>query len=392
MMNFEFISNTKVIFGKGTDTCVGQELASRGYKRVLIHYGRTSVKNSGVLDRVHQSLNENDVTYIDLGGVVPNPRMELVKNGVALGKKESVDFVLAVGGGSAIDSAKAIAYGLANSFEISDLFLGKRQTNKIFPLGCILTIAAAGSETSNSCVITLENGMLKRAYNHDCARPIFAIMNPELTYTLPAYQTASGAADIMMHTMERYFTNTLDVELIDCMAEGLLATVLEATLQALNDPCDYNARATLMWAGSISHNGLLGTGRQGDFASHKIEHELSGMFDVAHGAGLCAIWGSWARHVFHININRFVQFAVKVFGIRQDFHDLEKTAMKGIAAWEAWCRAIGMPTNLRELGVAPAKEQLWEMANKATNNDTIKIGGFLPLSAADIVQILEGAK
>lgn len=392
MINFEYVAPTKVIFGKNSECSVGKEIKFLGCEKALIHYG-SGKHLKDVLAHVHDSLKENGISFTELSGVVPNPRMALVKEGIELCKREGVDFILAIGGGSAIDSAKAIAYGLANpELDVTDLFLGKTATDKIYPVGCISTIAATGSETSNSCVITIEDGMLKRAYNHDCARPKFAIMNPELTYSLPAYQTASGASDIMMHTMERYFTNTKGVDLIDNMAEGLLVAVREAAVQALRTPESYDARATLMWAGSISHNGLLGTGRVTDFASHKIEHELGGMFDVAHGAGLCAVWGSWARYVYRTNVNRFVQFAVNVFDVHPDYQDMEGTALKGIEAWEDWCRKIKMPTSLSELGLDPTDEQMWEMANKATSNDTVKIGGFVPLNASMVYEILNMAR
>ncbi|SHL62737.1 hypothetical protein SAMN02745136_05338 [Anaerocolumna jejuensis DSM 15929] len=392
MINFEFHTPTKVIFGKNTETLVGKEIASRGYKKVLIHFGGTYLYENGVLDRVHKSLEENGISYTDLGGVVPNPHMSLVKEGVKLCKEEGVDFLLPIGGGSPIDSAKAIAYGLVNDFDLTDLYMGKVTTNKIAPLGCISTIAATGSETSNSSVITIEEGMLKRSYNHDCSRPLFAIMNPELTYTLPAYQTASGAADIMMHTMERYFTNTEHTELIDSMAEGLLVTVREAAIKALKDPCDYNARADLMWAGSLSHNGLTGTGRVSDFASHKIEHELGGMFDVAHGAGLCAVWGSWARYVYKTNISRFARFAIKVFDAPLNLFNLEETALRGIEGWENWCNKIGMPTSMAALGIHPTDAQIEEMAEKCVAAGGGQVGFFKPLSKEDVIRIFNMSK
>lgn len=393
MINFEYAAPTKVIFGKGTEKTVGKEIQVLGGTTVMIHFGTgRHLQDSGLLDRVHSSLTACGIRFVDFGGAVPNPRMALVKEGIAKAKAEGVDFLLAIGGGSVIDSAKAIAYGLANEFDVEELFLGRAKTDKIYPLGCISTISASGSETSNSCVITLEEGLLKRAYNHDCSRPKFAILNPELTFTLPPYQTACGAADIMMHTMERYFTNTPDVDLIDNMSEGLLVAVREAALAALKKTDDYHARATLMWAGSLSHNGLLGTGRITDFASHKIEHELGGMFDVAHGAGLCAVWGSWARFVYKTNINRFAQFAIKVFGVYANYQNLEETALKGIAAWEDWCRKLGMPINLKELGLDPTEEQLWEMAQKATSGDSMKIGGFVPLDAQMVYDILAMAR
>lgn len=392
MINFEFHTPTKVIFGKGAEANVGSEIKSRGFKKVLVHFGGTYLQENGTLDRIHQSLTDSGLKYIDLGGVVPNPRMSLVKEGVELCKREGVDFILAVGGGSPIDSAKAIAYGLANDFDLVDLYMGRVTTDKIAPIGCISTIAATGSETSNSSVITIEDGWLKRAYNHDCARPLFAIMNPELTYTLPAYQTASGGADIMMHTMERYFTTTPDVDLIDRMAEGLLVAVKEATVQAVRHPQDFEARATLMWAGNLSHNGLTGTGRVADFASHKIEHEMGGMFDVTHGAGLCAIWGSWARYVYKTDIARFAQFASRVFSVPLNLHNMEETALKGIEAWEDWCRKIGMPTSMTELGIEPTDAQIEEMAEKCAATGGGHVGFFQTLYKDDIVKIYHMAK
>ena len=392
MLNFEFYNPTKVIFGRGAEMTAGKEIKALGGHKVLVNFGGSHLKKSGVLDRIHESLTEAGLTYVDLGGVVPNPRLGLVKEGIRLCKEEGVDFLLPVGGGSVIDSAKGIGYGLVNDFPLEDLLLGKVTTDKIAPLGCISTIAAAGSETSNSMVITIEEGMLKRSYNHDCARPKFAIMNPELTCTLPAYQTASGASDIMMHTMERYFTNTKDVDLIDRMSEGLLTAVREAAKTAVKEPDNYEARATLMWAGSLSHNGLTGTGRITDFASHKIEHELGGMFDVAHGAGLCAIWGSWARYVYKTNPARFAQFAVRVFDAAENFYDREATAEKGIEAWEDWCRSIGMPASLTELGIAPTDGQIVEMAEKCVSAGGGHVGFFQTLYKEDVVKILQMAR
>lgn len=391
MINFEFYNPTKVIFGKGTENEVGKEISSRGYKNVLIHFGGTYLYENGVLNRIHKSLEDYNIKYVDLGGVVPNPHMSLVKEGIEICKKEGIDFILAIGGGSPIDSSKAIAYGLVNDFDLVDLYMGKVTTNKIAPIGCISTIAATGSETSNSSVITIEEGMLKRSYNHDCSRPLFAIMDPELTYTVPKYQTASGAADIMMHTMERYFTNTEHVELIDNIAEGLLVSVREAALKAIKEPENYDARADLMWAGSLSHNGLTGTGRVSDFASHKMEHEMGGMFDVAHGAGLCAIWGSWARYVYKTNVARFAQYANRVFDVPMNLYDLEETALKGIEAWEDWCHKIGMPTSMTELGINPSDAQIEEMAEKCVSANE-HVGFFKTLYKDDVINIYKMAK
>lgn len=392
MINFEFTNPTKVIFGKGTESQAGKEIKALGGHKVLVHFGGNHIKTSGLLDRVHKGLEEAGLEYVDLGGVVPNPRLSLVNQGIELCKKEGVDFLLPVGGGSVIDSAKGIAYGLANDFPLEDLLTGKVTTDKIAPLGCITTISASGSETSNSMVITIEDGGLKRNYNHDCARPKFAIMNPELTYTLPEYQTACGAVDIMLHTMERYFTNTPDVDLIDRMSEGLLTAVRDAAHVVIKDPTNYEARATLMWAGSLSHNGLTGTGRVGDFASHRIEHDIGGMFDVAHGAGLSAIWGSWARYVYKVNPARFAQFAVRVFNVSENFYDLDKTALLGIEAWEDWCRSLHMPTSLTELGISPTDAQIEEMAEKCTANGGGSVGGFKKLYKDDVIAILKMAK
>ena len=396
MVNFEYLVPTKVVFGKDTEMEAGRLVKEFGGTKVMIHWGGDYVKETGLLDRVHKSLDEAGVGYVDLDGVVPNPRLSLCLKGLEICKKEGVDFLLAIGGGSAIDSSKAIAYGLANDFDLEDLFLHKVTTDKIAPIGCISTLAGTGSETSNSTVInvdTIGETELKRNYNHECARPKFAIMNPKLTYSVPAWQTAAGGADIMMHTMERYFTNVDHVELTDAMAEGLLRTVKTAVPEALANPKNYDARANLLWAGSLSHNGLTGTGRIGDFASHAIEHEMGGMFDVTHGAGLAAMWSSWARYVIDVNPERFAQFAVNVFGVEQDFHDARTTGLRGIEAWEQWCHSIGMPTTMSELGIHPTDAQITEMAESACEGKgSDRVGAFMELKVADIEAILKAAR
>ena len=392
MENFNYYTPTQVVFGRGTEEKAGELVRAQGCGKVLVHYGSGSVKKSGLLERVCRSLDEAGISYVSLGGVVPNPRLSLVYEGISLCKKEGVDFILAIGGGSVIDSAKAIGYGVANEGDVWDFYARKRQASGCLPIGVVLTISAAGSEMSDSSVITNEDGWLKRGYSSNYSRARFAVMNPELTMTLPKYQTASGCVDIMMHTMERYFTNTTGTELIDRMSEGLLVSVREATLTAVKDPENYDARATLMWAGSLSHNGLTGTGRVGDFASHKIEHELGGMFDVAHGAGLCAIWGSWARYVYKVNPARFAQFAVRVFDVPENFFDVEDTALRGIEAWENWCYKIGMPTNLRELGVTPTDSQIEELAEKCVSVGGGHVGFFKTLYKEDVMRIYEMAK
>lgn len=393
MINFEFHSPTKVIFGKKVEKNVGQEIKNWGGKKVLIHYGGSSAKKSGLLDRVIDSLTEVGLAYVELGGVVPNPRLGLVREGVKLCKEEKVDFILAVGGGSVIDSAKAIGMSIANNCDAWDIYDGKVEPIKCLPVATILTIAAAGSETSRSAVITNEDGELKRGVNCQAARPKFAMMNPELTFTLPTYQTACGVVDIMMHTMERYFTTVKNVELTDRISEGLLKTVINNAPIAIEDPTNYDARAEIMWAGSLSHNDLTGTGRIGDFACHQLEHELTGLFNVAHGAGLAAVWGSWARFVYKTDINRFTQYAVRVWNCEIDFQNPEVTALAGIENTETFFKSIGMPTSIKELGIENlTAEQIEEMAVKCTFFGNRKIGNFMQLDKEEIIQIYEMAR
>ena len=316
MFDFKYFTPTKVVFGKNTEDKVAELVQEFGGKKVLIHYGGGSVIRSGLMQRVTDKLDAAGIAYVKLGGAVPNPHLSLVYEGIELCKKEGVDFLLAVGGGSAIDSAKAIGYGLMNEGDVWDFYDYKRQAKACMPLGVILTLAATGSEMSDSSVITKEEGLVKRGYSSDFCRPRFAILNPELTMTLPDYQTACGCTDIMMHTMERYFTNGGNMELTDSMAEALLRTVKENALILAKDPNNYDARAEVMWAGSLSHNGLTGCGNDGgDWMTHKLEHELGGLYDVAHGAGLAAIWGSWARYVYKNCLPRFKRYAINVMGV-----------------------------------------------------------------------------
>lgn len=390
MVNFTYYAPTKVLFGRNTEMKVGKLVSSYGAKKVLLHYGGNSAKDSGLLSKVEKSLAEANVGSVLLGGVKPNPRLSKVYEGIELCKKENVDFILAVGGGSVIDSAKAIAYGLSNDFDVWDLFTEKATAKAFFPLGSILTIAAAGSETSNSTVITKEEGDLKLSYNDDISRPLFAILNPELTYTLPEYQTMSGCVDILMHTMERYFTVEPDtLELTDTIAEALMVTVMKNAKILLSEPRNYNARAEIMWAGSLSHNGLTGCGGVGDWASHRIEHEISGMFDIAHGAGLSSVWGSWARYVYMVKPERFARFAINVMGIPGG--EVEETAMRGIIAMEEFFRSIKMPTNMRELGVEATDEQISEMARKCADAAP-ELGTFKVLKQPDMQEILTMAR
>ena len=394
MLNFEYCVPTKVVFGRDTESRCGELVRECGGTHVLVIYGGGSAVRSGLLDRCTDSLKAAGIPYELLGGVQPNPRLSKVREGTDIAKASGVDFLLGIGGGSVIDTAKAVGYALANpEADVWDLFIGKAKPHACAPVGAVLTIAAAGSETSNSCVITNEDGWFKKGLNTEYSRPRFAIMNPALTCTLPPYQTASGGVDIMMHTMERYFSNTEHTELLDRMSEGLLKTVMANIKKALADPNDYDARAELMWAGSLSHNNLMGVGKQQEWASHKIEHELGGMFDVAHGAGLAAVWGSWARYVMHVNVPRFARFAVEVMGCEMNYAHPEETALAGISAFESFCRSVGMPANLRELGLGDiTAEQMHEMAEKCTGHDTLVIGGLVRLYAADIEKIYAAAK
>lgn len=392
MVNFEYFTPTKVVFGKNAEEKTGELIKAQGCKKVLVHYGGQSAKKSGLLDRICDSLEKEGISYVTLGGVVPNPHLSKVHEGIELCRKEGVDFILAVGGGSVIDSGKAIGYGVANEGEVWDFYAKKRIPEACLPVGAVLTIAAAGSEMSDSSVITNEDGWLKRGCNNNLCRCRFAVMNPELTYTLPPYQTASGCVDIMMHTMERYFTREEDTALTDGIGEALLRTVMESAQTLVQDPENYNARAQVMWASSLSHNGLTGCGTVGDWSCHQLEHELGGMFDVAHGAGLAAVWGSWARYVYKEKPERFAQFAVNVMGVTNDFSDPEKTALIGIRKMEEFYRSIQMPTNIRELGVELTDEQIQELAYKCSFMDQRTIGQFKVLSRKDMEEIYRMAR
>ncbi len=377
--NFTYYAPTRVVFGRDTELQCGKLAAAEGGTRVLIHYGGRSAVRSGLIARVRKSLEDAGLFCAELGGVVPNPHLSLIREGIALGKKEGIDFVLAVGGGSVIDSAKAIAYGLAEDGDIWDLYSKKRKAKACLPVGVVLTIAASGSEMSNSSVITKEDEDLKRSYNDDLSRPRFAVMNPALTQTLPDWQTEAGCTDILMHTLERYFPAGPHMELTDSIAEGLLRTVIRNAEILHTEPDNYDARAEVMWAGSLSHNDLTGCGQltRGDFVAHGLEHELSGFYDVTHGAGLAAIWGSWARYVYKDALDRFVRFAGNVFGISVQTEGQEplegqalqeareKAALAGIEALEAFFRRIGMPTSLTELGLKVSEEDCRRLAASA---------------------------
>ena len=388
MKDFNYYAPTRVVFGRESEARLPELVKQYGGSKVLIHYGGGSARRYGLLDKVEQMLNDAGIDFVELGGVVPNPLLSKVKEGIGLCCREGVDFILAVGGGSVIDSAKAIAYGVPYEGDVWDFWDGKAVPQACLPVGVMLTIPAAGSEMSSSCVITQDEGMLKRGVNSDLCRCKFAIMNPERTYTLPPYQTAAGATDIMMHTMERYFSKYEDALLTDAIAEALLRTVKEAVPEVLKNPEDYRYRAAIMWASSLSHNDLTECGTEKDFACHKLEHELSGLFGVTHGAGLAAIWGSWARYVMDKHLNRFVQFAVNVMGVRNDFTDPRATALRGIEAIERFFDQIGMPTSIPGLiGRQATEEEIETLVAKCSRGGKMNIGAMEVLNPADMTAI-----
>ncbi|WP_044973700.1 iron-containing alcohol dehydrogenase [Ruminococcus sp. HUN007] len=383
MNDFSFYSPTEFVFGKGREKECGAYVKKYGGSRVLLHYGGNSAIRSGLLGRVKASLETCGIQYCELGGVQPNPRDGLVYKGIELARKEGIDFILAVGGGSVIDSAKAIAMGVPYEGDFWDFYCG-RQPEKALPVGTVLTIAAAGSEGSGDSVITKEDGMLKRGAGSDLIRPRFSVMNPELTQTLPAYQTACGATDIMAHVFERYFTNTREVEITDRLCEAVLLTMIKETPRVIADPDNYEARANIMWAGTVAHTNIVGVGREQDWNSHGIEHELSALYDCAHGAGLAVIMPAWMEYVYKHNVRRFSQMATRVFGIQMDFEKPENTAIAGIRAFRYFLRSIGMPINFAELG---AKEKDIPVLVEKFGLGDGRTGGFVHLSSDDIAAI-----
>ena len=383
MINFEFQNYTKLIFGKDKELTVGDEVKKFSNK-VLLHYGGGSIKKSGLYGKIIDSLKKANVEIIELSGVKPNPRLSLVREGIELVRENKIDFILAVGGGSVIDSAKAIALGANYDGDVWDLYEnGKNFDGICIPLGVVLTIPAAGSETSTGTVITNEEGGYKRSSGHSTLRPQFAIMNPELTYTLPDYQTACGIADMFAHILERYFTNEKNVGLTDRLCEGTMRNIIENGKKVLANGNDYDARAEIMLSGTVAHNDSLSMGRIGDWASHDIEHELSGIYDIAHGAGLAIIFPAWMKYVYKHDVNRFAQFANRVFDVEIDLNDLEGTALKGIAALENFFKEIGLPVTLEEANISD--DRLEEMAEKRTENG--EIGNFVKLGKEDVLNI-----
>lgn len=384
MENFSFYSPTKFVFGQDTENKCGALVHEFGGSKVLLHYGGGSVVRSGLLDRVKKSLTESGISFCELGGVHPNPLDSKVYEGIELCRKESIDFIVAVGGGSTIDSAKAIAMGVPYEGDFWDFYSGKNRPKAALPVGTVLTIAAAGSEGSGDSVITKEDGMLKRGAGSDLIRPKFSVLNPALTMTLPAYQTACGATDIMAHVFERYFTNTQNVETTDRLCEAVLLSMIHETPKVIANPNDYQARANIMWAGMVAHNNIVGVGRDQDWNSHGIEHELSALYDCAHGAGLAVIMPAWMQYVVEHDVMRFAQMATRVWNCKMDFANPLKTAMDGIQAFKDFLKSIGMPLTFAELG---AKEEDIPTLVKNFGIGDGETGGFVHLKAKDIENI-----
>lgn len=386
MDNFNFRNPTRILFGRGMESEAGPQ-ARLHAKKILLHFGGGSIVKSGLHARITASLKTAGVEWEELPGVVPNPRLSLVREGIRICREKGLGLILAVGGGSVIDSAKAIAAGVPYSGDVWDFYSGKARPAEALPVGTVLTIPAAGSESSTGSVITNEDGWFKRPLDDELLYPKFSILNPELAFSLPSSQVANGAADIMAHLMERYFTNSRPVELVDRLIEATLRTVIDVAPRVLSKRDDYDAWAELMWAGTIAHNNLLSTGRVGDWASHDIEHEISAVYDVAHGAGLAVVFPAWMKHVYRHDPARFVQFAVRVWGVEQDFNEPERTALSGIARLEGFWQAIGLATHLSGLGIDASKIE--EMAAKASAGGTRTVGNFMKLGKDEITEILK---
>ena len=385
MENFTFYSPTFFDFGRSAEKNVANHIIKFGGSRVLLVYGGGSIKKNGLYSEVTGALSGGGLYFTELGGVKPNPRSGLVYDGIKICKNENIDFILAVGGGSVIDTAKAIAMGALYDGDFWDMFSGKR-IEAALPVGTVLTIAASGSEGSGNTVITHESKRKKWGTGSDILRPKFSILNPELTFSLPAYQTAAGATDIIMHVCERYFSNTSDVEITDRLCEAILLTMIKETPKAIKNPKDYNARANIMWAGMLAHNNCCGVGRQQDWACHQIEHELSAFYDVAHGAGLAVVAPAWMKHVTAKNPAKFLQFALRVWGCEMDFDHPEKTVLEGIERFENFLKSIGMPTTLASLGAKNSDIPKLVANMKIADGGTI--GGYVKLDRFDVASIL----
>ena len=392
MQSFTYHCPTEIIFGRGAENAVAEKLRAFGASRVLILYGGGSAERSGLLSRIEKNLTSAGLAFLVMGGVRPNPRVSFVREAIREGLAADVNFILAVGGGSVIDSAKAVAHGIANpTTDIWDIWTHKAELTKTMPFGSVLTIPAAGSETSDSAVLTNEDTGRKVGLNTQLNRPVLAFMNPEIAFSLPRAQIAAGASDIMMHTMERYFTSVRETNLFtDRVSEQLLLTVMESVRRLLVSRKDYDAMSELMWCGSVSHSGFTELGRRKDFSVHKLGHELSARYDATHAMTLTALWGAWARHVYKYDAARFAQFASAIFGV--DAGTDEERARAGIRRMEEFFTEIDMPTSLAGLGIGTlSKGTIAEIASAATANDTIKLGDFHPLTSADVIAIYEMA-
>lgn len=389
MRDFVYHAPTEVHFGRGAELQVGEVLSGYGAKNVLIHFGGGSAKRSGLLDRVENSLREHGIEFTEFGGVSPNPKVQLVREGVSICREKKIDFILAVGGGSVIDSSKSMALSYANDMDPWDIVTGKAVPQKCTPLGTVLTISAAGSEMSCSHVISDLTIPMKKGLNCELVRPLFSFMDPELTFSVSKYQTGCGIVDIMMHTLERYFTGDRDTVLTDRIAEALLLTVKEAGKIAIEEPENYNARADIMWASSLSHNGLTSCGKNFKIMlAHQIEHGISAVFDnVAHGAGLAVVYPAWSKFIYKHDIERFYRIAVNVWGVEPNPENKEETALAGIRAMKEYFRSIGMPVSLHELNISP--EYYETIADNITQNGKRKLKSYVELTRDDFIRILK---
>ncbi len=387
MNNFSFHSPTEFVFGKDTENKTALLCRKYGATKVLIVYGGGSVVRSGLLQRVEQVLQEAAIPYVELGGVQPNPTDPKVYEGIDICRRESVDMLLAVGGGSVIDTAKAIAAGVPYQGDFWDFFAGKSVVKEALKVGVVLTIPAAGSEGSGNSVITRLDGLQKLSLRTpDALRPVFAVMNPELTFTLPPYETACGIVDMMAHIMERYFTSTTGVEITDRMCEGALKAIIKEAAVVMEHPDDYEARANLMWCGTIAHNGICGVGRQEDWASHFMEHEISAVYNVAHGAGLAVVFPAWLTFMAEHHPGKVCQFAERVWDVAPATNPCD-TALEGISRLKAFFSAIGMPVNFTQLGIENPDIAL--LVDKLHRNKGEKVGAYYPLSRDDSRRIYE---
>ena len=393
MQSFVQYTPTEIVFGKDTENRVGDLVKKWGGTKVMLVYGGQSAVKSGLIGRIEKSLEEAGIGYTHLSGVKPNPRLALAEEGVKKAIEENVDFMLGIGGGSSIDTAKAIAHGVGRpDCKLWDVFMKKVPLGKSLPIGCVLTIAAAGSETSGSAVLTNEEISRKDSLSSEFNRPKFAIMNPELTYTLPKYQIGCGVVDIMMHTLERYFIPNQKNQMTDEIAEALLRVTVENGRKAMEDTHDYDAMSEIMWCGSLSHNDLTGLGRGAkDFSVHKFGHALSMKYDYAHGATLSAVWGSWAEYIYHADVDRFARYAEKVWGVQLE--DKEEAAKEGIRRTVDYFKEIEMPTTLKELGLeVVSDEELMELSMHATQNGKVKLAVIKQLDLTDVLQIFKNAR